>query len=331
MAIKSMASVSKLGLVVPVICIVLFSAFVSLLATQTALASEGGSSAYTPGTYGDFAMNIVPGGWSVRENVFYLYGTIDDYPVFAGVNAKSDASAWVNLIQGTWATTDFQILGGRYFANINLPYAFDGDMKAEIIGFGEEKDSTSGLGDVQVVPIGLAWDNDNFHFIGAENVIAPTGQYDAQQLANVGRNYWSFETIFGMTWLNEERGHEISFNACYTINTENDDTNYKTGDELHVDYTLAQFFSEAFGIGAVGYFYTQLTDDSGEGYDAWNMVNGNTLDGYRSEGAGIGPAILWAPAVGGRPLTLIAKWLYDYEGENRFKGGWAFFSAAITF
>lgn len=38
-------------------------------------------------------------------------------------------------------------------------------------------------------------------------------------------------------------------------------TQYQSGDELHINYTVAQHFSEAFGIGLTGYYYHQLTDD----------------------------------------------------------------------
>ena len=57
-----------------------------------------------------------------------------------------------------------------------------------------------------------------------------------------------------MTWLHEKRGHEICFAAGYMLNEKNQATDYRTGDEFHVDATVAQYFSDSFGVGLVGYY-----------------------------------------------------------------------------
>lgn len=324
---RTISAVTAFAIILSGICAIAFT-------TQPARAREGGSFTYTPGTYGDFAMNVFLPGLTIRDNIFYLYGTIDAYPIVLppgmAVEADLELEAWVDLIQVVWTAENPTLFGGRYFAAISIPYAFNIDLKGTVGPF-SEKESTDGLGDIQVVPLGIGWNKDYFHFSLAENIIAPTGQYDVDQLVNVGRNYWSFETLFGVTWLHQERGHEISFVASYTFNTENEDTDYKTGDEFHLEYTLAQHFSEKLAVGAVGYIYHQITDDSGDGYDGLNTMLGKDLDGYKSSSAGIGPAVMWTPEVGGRQLNLIAKWLYEYEGTEHFKGGLVFVAAAMTF
>lgn len=297
-------------------------------------ASEGGSSGYGPGTYGDFAMNVGFPGLTIREYILYLYGTLDNHPLLytpaIAVEADLEVEAWVDLIQAAWFPEDVKIFNGDYFIGISIPYAFNVDFEGTV-GPLSEKESTEGLGDIQIVPLGVIWNKDYFHFSLAESITAPSGQYDKTQVVNVGRNYWGFETVLGFTWLEEKRGHEVSFTACYTFNTENKDTDYQTGDEFHLDYTLAQFFSQELAAGAVGYIYRQTTDDSGSGYDTLSNMLGKDLNGYKSKGAGIGPAVMWSPKLGGTPLGLVAKWLYEYEGTNRLKGGWVFVSAALTF
>jgi hypothetical protein len=313
----------------------LFAVMALLTISAPAFASEGGSSSYTPGTYGDFAMNILSPGLSIRENVFYTYGTIDDLPPLYGISKVDlEVKGWINLLQAAWTTKDFKLLGGRYFANISIPVGFSLDLTTTIappLDGNSSKESESGLGDIQFVPLGLLWDRDNFHFLAAENIITTTGNYDVNKSVNMGRNCWGFDTLFGMTWLDPKKGHEISFTMGYIINQENSKTNYKTGDEFHLDYTLAQYLSEDFGVGVFGYYYKQMSDDSGSGYDDFNGLFGGGLDGYRSTSGGLGPGIMWAPKVGDRPLNLIAKWIYEYEGTNRFMGGWIFVSAAMSF
>lgn len=319
-----------------------FSSFVSPV-----YASEGGSSNYTPGTYGDFAMNILPSGLSIRENLMFFDGELNKYPIAypvdsnltLGAEPDFDLDMRVSLLQAAYAF-DFKILGGRYFANINIPYAFDAELcvkAATPFGTVEIDDASSGLGDIQFVPFGLLWDIENFHILFGENIVAPTGDYDADELVSIGRNYWGYETLLGVTWLHPERGHELSISLAYMINSENSETDYKTGDEFHVDYTLAQYFSESFAVGLVGYYYTQTTDDSGSGFEDLEdlfpgiLTSTDDLKGLRADGGGIGPAIMWAPKIGGKALNIIFKWMNEYSCTNRFEGTWYNLSAAMSF
>lgn len=93
----------------------------------------------------------------------------------------------------------------------------------------------------------------------------PTGQYSAGDAVNVGRNYWSFDTVAAATWFNPETGTEISITPGLMVNTENDATDYRTGAEFHVDLVVNQFLSETFALGVHGYAYKQIEDDIGSG------------------------------------------------------------------
>lgn len=55
-------------------------------------------------------------------------------------------------------------------------------------------------------------------------VYAPTGEYEAGRLANVGKNYWTFEPGFMVSWLSSKTGTELSLYSGMDFNTENDDT-----------------------------------------------------------------------------------------------------------
>ena len=89
--------------------------------------------------------------------------------------------------------------------------------------------------------------------------------YNASDSVYVGRNYWSFDSILATTWFNPESGTELSAVGGIMVNTENNATNYRTGTELHVDLVANQFISENVALGLRGYYYTQLTGDSGSG------------------------------------------------------------------
>jgi hypothetical protein len=71
------------------------------------------------------------------------------------------------------------------------------------------------------------------------------GGYDKNDLANIGRNYWTFESAVAFTYLSDG-GFEISNIFLYDINTENNDTHYKSGQEFHFDYTVGKKFGDGF-------------------------------------------------------------------------------------
>lgn len=308
---------------------------------RPACASECGASSYTPGAQGDFAMCSMPPGLYFRNNVIYTDGTLDAYPVEAGVAADLKSEVWFDLLQIVYSSK-LSILGGRYFANLNIPVGIDAELRATVTAMSEggpltfeDQQRTTGLGDIQVVPAGILWDKGNLHFLLAENLVLNTGRYNADKLTNMGRNYFSYDTLLGCSWLDEENGHEVSFLAGYMINTKNQATGYKTGKEFHVDYTLAQYLSRVFGFGVVGYYYKQLTDDESPVLDEINGFNASyglpTPDGYRSAAAAAGPALIFTPTIAGSDVNIIAKWLHEYYSRDRLEGDWVWLSIAVRF
>ncbi|MBN1662116.1 MAG: transporter [Deltaproteobacteria bacterium] len=302
------------------IALILFS-----INMKPAMASEGGWSSYTPGTYGDFSMNYAAPGLYFRENVVYFKGKLDDMPVMPGINANLKQTTWFNLLGITYVAPQ-KILGANYFITTNIPYGFSAKLEANVPAFGLTlSESVSGfgelgVGDVWIAPIGLMWNIGSFHITLTENIVLPTGKYDPDNLINMGRNYTSYDTDIGFTWLDEKNGHEVSLIAGYLINSTNHKTDYKTGNEFHVDFALNQFFSERFAVGITGYYYQQVTDDSGSGVVA--------SDGYKSSSAGVGPAVFVGLT---KDIQIMGKWIWEYHAKNRFKGNWATVSLVVKF
>ena len=315
-----------------IFCIMLVGAliFFSFL-KQPAYASEGGWSSYTPGTYGDFSMNYAAPGLYFRENIIYFKGDLNNLPVAPTINANVKQTTWFNLL-GVLYVSQKQLLGGHYFIAANIPYGFSAKLETDVPDVGHFEDETSGLGDVWIAPFGLMWNLGNFHITLTENFVLPAGRFNSNNLVNMGRNYTSYETDFGLTWLDEKNGHEVSFLAGYMINSKNQATDYKTGDEFHIDYALNQYLSERFAIGITGYYYQQITEDSNPTLDAISQINSSfglpTPDGYKSNSAGVGPAIMFGLS---KDVQVIAKWIYEYDAKNRFKGDWAVLSLCIKF
>jgi hypothetical protein len=321
---------------------------------KQAHASEGGASSFTPGAQGDFGMCYMPSGLYFRNNVIYTEGIVTGVPggiaPAADTGLPFDASAYGRLKAKVWFdllqivdSTNVCILGGRYFAAINIPVGISAKLNVKgylpavpAAGYiTDDSSCTTGLGDIQAVPFGLLWDQGSLHFLAAQNIVLDTGRYNVTKANNMGRNYFTYDELLGLTWLDETGGHEISFIAGYMFNTKNQATDYKTGDEFHVDYTLAQYFSKRFGLGVVGYCYKQMTDDESPVIDAIDANNQglgvSTLDGFKSKGSAIGPALILTPTIGGKDVNIIAKWLHEFSMENRLQGEWIYLSGCLKF
>jgi hypothetical protein len=219
---------------------------------------------------------------------------------------------------------DVEILGAHYAYGVFIPIVhadIDTGIRLGSLQV-RRQEATCGLGDITLIPVVLYWNRGNYHFALAEYIVTPTGEYDTDDLANTGLNYWTFDTDVTVTYLNGKTGQDYSVNIGYNYNTENSDTDYQTGQELHIDYMINQFLSESWAIGIHGFYLKQVTGDSGDGA---------ILGDFKAEAAGVGPAVLWSTKRFRREVTFIAKWLHEYHAERRIEGDHVFVSFVLSF
>jgi hypothetical protein len=288
-------------------------------------AAEGGYSNYVPGTYGDFGAAMEPPTkWTVK-NDYYHYQADGGSSVRSGqLTLDTDLEMNIHFLTMLYKT-DQEFLGGRYALGAFIPTVVNIDSDTDITVAGSPvtfQEEVTRFGDVAFVPGVLYWKKDNFHFSVAEYIVAPTGDYDKDNLVNTSLNYWTFDTNFAATYLDLEKGQDYSINIGYNYNTENSDTDYQTGQEIHLDYMVNQFLSESFAVGVHGFYLKQITGDSGKGA---------ILGSYKSDAAGIGPALLWSPKKFNGSISFIAKWLHEFHAENRLEGDHIFLSLVASF
>lgn len=313
----------------------LFIIILLVLSTTTALATEGAGSHYMAGSRGDFGMALLgPAGWYLRNDLSYSSGNINAVVIGNKVYADATQDVWVNNIKGIYLA-EKGVLGGRFGTVLSVPVVLNASLSADLaIPSIKRKGNKSGLADINITAFNN-WNIGNFHYSSGMTLYAPTGFYNQARLINLGRNYWSFDFMLASTWLDPGRGHEVSFTLGYMINTKNNDTDYQSGDELHLDMHVAQHFSPYFAIGLDGYYYKQTTDDSGPLLDYANLIlpviGTNPLDGNRGEAYGIGPVLKYTVKIKDRDINLIAKWLHDLNTTHRFKADTVMFSMAFKF
>ena len=295
-------------------------AMVATLGASDIQAAEGGSSNYFPGAYGDFFVAVAPDPGPVFVNLNLFYSADVSTAVLQGtINASLDVQAYYSLLQGLYVW-DAPALNGRFAIGGYLPLGY-ASLNASI-GPLTVSGKEFNFGDAGVLPASFYWNSGNFHFNLYELIIAPTGQYSASNVVNIGRNYWSFDTVLGLTWFNPASGTEFSVAPGIMFNTRNDATDYKTGTEFHVDFMANQFLTETFAIGLHGYYYNQLSGDSG---------TGALLGAFQGESFGFGPAFAWIPSAHGGKVSITGKWLHDLHSENRLGADYGELTIAVTF
>ena len=72
------------------------------------------------------------------------------------------------------------------------------------------------------------------------------------RLANEGLGYWTFEPGLLVSYLGTKNGFEASTYIGYDINTKNTDTDYLSGQQFHIDVTVAEHLPLGKGFIGVG-------------------------------------------------------------------------------
>lgn len=291
-------------------------------AAPPAYAAEGGSDSYLPGDYGDFGMAVLPQkGFSIESVLIYSPTAADLLPRAGVIQRNLEQTSFSATFDLSYVT-DLEILGGRYFVGLCAPLErVDVDTEIDVGGFlGLTSAGASGLGDVTLTPIGIGWQTQSLSVAVYENINLPIGEFNAIRPVSLSLNYWAFDTNFALTWTDSKEKLEIDFNLGFTINTTNSATDYRSGNALHLDYTLGYAASESWSVALVGYLYDQVTGDSG---------SGARLGPFKGRAYGLGPAL--THSFGQRtPVGLTAKWLHDLDTTNRLEGDYVYLVISVS-
>jgi len=301
-----------------------------IAAPQIMIAGEGGVSHVIPGSMA--TLSDLPGtspAWFLKPMYLHYSGTFSaQLPTAVGLAGNVDATInTVGLAGGrTFETT---ILGGAHYTfAAALPYTWV-DITANVqtpAGTVRRHNKVSGLGDLTVLPVMLAWKFDDWQIDAILPIYAPTGSYEKGRLGNTGLNYWTFDPAIGAVYSNKASGFNAMIHAGYAMNTENPDTQYRSGSLLHFEGVIQQILPVGPGIlslGAEGFFFDQLTGDSGAGA---------TLGDFKGRTYGLGPVLGYIlPLENKQSLVFELKWLTELETKKRLEGDYLWLKMVYKF
>ena len=300
------------------------------------LAEEGGSGHYLPGANASFADALPdkPGLAVVNFFTFYDAEAVGNQqlPLAGTADSKVSATVYADTLVGVYVTP-LELLGGHYAIGAAIPYVWmevDGQATinlGQISGSKSVRDTTSNIGDITIYPFMLGWTalGGDLKYDVRLGVYAPTGDFKNGHLANPGKNFWTFEPTITASYISSKIGTEVSVFAGMDFNTKNGATDYQSGDVFHIDGTIAQhlpLFGGIIGAGANGFYYKQITKDSG---------SGALLGGFMGRTAGVGPVLSYVHKVGNTTLIGEVKWLPELDVKNRLKGDYVWFKLVASF
>lgn len=297
-------------------------------ASQT-VADEGGVSFWLPGQFGSLA--AIPGtpGWAF--SVIYLHpfsqvGAGEGLPrggrIDLGVQGSGDL-----LVLGPSYTFKNQVLGGNLTASLfGVGGRTSGSVSESLTEPGGEtisghrSESLTAVGDL-IPQVTLAWNQGVNNFMTYVSGDIPVGAYDPNRLVNLGLGHAAVDAGGGYTYLNPKNGHEFSAVTGFTYNFENPHTHYKNGIDWHFDWGASQFLSERVHIGLVGYWYQQITGDSGAGAK---------LGSFESRVGGVGLQVGYFFPASSMQGYVNLKGYSEFAAQNRPEGWNIWLSIALS-
>ncbi len=301
-------------------CVAFFTALVLAAAiliqfTERSPAAEDAKGIYLLGSKGPQAGMLPPPGVYATNTVYIYSGGVSaskSVPIGGDVTLGADVAVVVDAPSVLWVP-DVPIMGGHLGVFGLVPIGnIDANITANLTGLGalSLSQSRTSVGDPQAGAM-LGWNSGPFHWNTGFLVNVPIGDYNNGALDNLSLNRWALDINAAATWLDPTIGFELSAAAGITFNKENSATNYKTGDEFHLEFAALQHFSKTFSAGLVGYHYQQISGDSG---------SGAALGAYKGRVTALGPQVAVTVPIGGLPVSLSARFFAEFNTENRLEG-----------
>lgn len=306
-----------------------FAMAVALALEPLAWAGEGGTTHIIPGAQATLADNTPTAPGNFVKPMYLNYGGSfsAQLPTAVGLAGNIDANAntFAVAVGHTFATT---VLGGAHYTVVAaLPYSWL-DISADVqtpLGPVRRDSKVNGFGDLTLIPAMLGWKSGNWQFNALLPIYAPTGSYQQGRLGNPGLNYWTFDPMAGVVYSNAKSGFNALLHMGYAVNTENDATQYKSGNLLHFEGAVQQILPVGSGfatLGVEGFYFDQRTCDSGAGA---------VLGCFKGRTAGIGPVLGYIQPMGKQALIFEFKWLPEIETKKRVEGDYLWLKMAYKF
>lgn len=299
-----------------------------LLALLAASASpswpaEYGLGLYPLGYQSTMAGYQPPPGFYLRNDLYFYQGNSQINSFGRHIEVDLRNRLIVDLIGATYVTP-LKIFGAHYAFGVIWSAVANNFLKGTLIPntrfpainrrLGKSQEgSYTGVSDLVVTPINLGWHLGPWNIMAFGNFYTPVGAYNGNRRLNSGLGRWAVEPDVAVTWLRPGTKYpqEASISMGYTINFEDPATQYTTGQEFHLEYFLGQHLPMGFTFGLAGYFYNQMTADTG---------SGAVLGAFHGQTVALGPCLAFNQEIAGHAFGVNVRYYNELKVRNRFDG-----------
>ncbi len=249
---------------------------------------------YPAGVEGIKGASLPPPGLYFRDyNVFYAADKFENGP------KNFDIFAYVQAPRLIWMT-DKKILGANYGMDVLATFGHtDWDAPGN--------DSRTEVGDIQIEPILLSWNWQQFDLAAGYAFWAPVGDFSVSRPSMISKGFWSHQLTLGGTWhLDQEKTWALSLLNRYEFCHEQQNTDIDPGQVYTLEWGFSKTICKGADVGIVGYYQQQTTADSGNAYPGKDRV------------FSVGPEVsaFWSKL----GLFTSLRYYYEFEAENRPEG-----------
>lgn len=292
--------------------------------TTTARADEFAFSSYGLGGAAFGAGVTPPAGTYVSLVSAYYEGEIDGPVTIGGrVINVGMAAGFFSQATNIMYVPENKVFDANLGLSVTIPVGHI-DIDARVTGplgntVSESVDGW-GFGDMNV-RAQLGWSRPDFSHTAYVQVVAPTGKYDPNGLQpNIGLNRPGVDIGWAFTWTASKL--QVNGAAGVTFNSENDDTDYRSGTDFHLEWAVGYEVCKGLVIGPAGYSFRQITGDSGAGA---------VLGPFEGEVDAIGGGLSYTTLVGTTPVVLNARHYEEFNPEHRMDGRMSILSGTVRF
>jgi len=250
-----------------------------------------------------------PGVYFQSDTAWYhADDTVDEDGDPIDLDFKMDMVCSINRVI---YTSDFpaKTLGGAHFgAYLAVPTCYN-HVKMGKLGVDDER---TRVGDLDFCPLILEWHKPRFDIGFSYEVFIPTGDFDRDEPATFGKEYWTHMISAGGTgYLDKERTWTFSMIGRYEINHERKNMDYTPGDQFHIEWGAAKFIPKwKLDVGISGFAGWQITDDTGPGVGWDRDVHDRVF--------AVGPEIKYHPKLG--DLCLSVRYHREFGARDHTEG-----------
>lgn len=298
-----------------------------LLVPSVAMSAEGGAGFYLLGSKGPAAGITPPPGVYFQNDFYYYRGNLGgdkSLPTGGKLAVGVVGTAVIEVPTVMWVLPE-TIAGGHLGLGGTIPVGWK-KTEADVVLNGPRvgevstgvRDTAFTIGD-PIVSGFLGWQTGNFYYQIGTMINVPIGDYQDGEISNIAFHHWGADVFAAATWLDPAIGWDISGAIGVTFNAENPATDYRTGNEFHFEWAAVKHINAKFDAGLVGYYYQQLSGDSGDGAAA----------PFKGRVAAVGATVGWNFELGETPLSARVKYFHEFTAENRAEGDAVFLSLSM--